>query len=169
MPGMTAYVGLLHIAGPSLFAGYWGRSTETLFIIRHGTRWYNTGDVVQDSPDGYVYLGRRDRMVKRRGYRIELAEIERGLYQHPQVREAAVVAVPDPSAGVRILAFVVPETGARPSIVEMKTFCGRALLAYMSPDRFVFLEALPRTSTDKVDYQALIATQQAAAPARVSS
>jgi non-ribosomal peptide synthetase component E (peptide arylation enzyme) len=59
----------------------------------------------------------------------------------------------------------VPEQGSRPSIVEMKTFCGQALLAYMNPDRFVFLEALPRTSTNKVDYQALIRGQDTPAPA----
>ncbi len=152
--------GLLYMTGPALFPGYWGRSTDGLFIHRHGKRWYNTGDVVQDSPDGYVYLGRRDRMVKRRGYRIELAEIERGLYQHPRVREAAVVSVPDPSSGVRILAFIVPQEGDRPSIIEMKTFCGQVLVAYMNPDRFIFLDALPRTSTNKVDYQALIRSQE---------
>jgi amino acid adenylation domain-containing protein len=153
--------GLLYMTGPALFPGYWGRSTDGLFIYRHGKRWYNTGDVVQDSADGYIYLGRRDRMVKRRGYRIELAEIERGLYQHPRVREAAVVATPDPSTGVRILAFIVAQDGERPSIIEMKTFCGQVLLAYMNPDRFVFLDALPRTSTNKVDYQALVHWQAA--------
>lgn len=156
--------GLLYMTGPALFPGYWGRSTDGLFIHRHGKRWYNTGDVVQDSADGYVYLGRRDRMVKRRGYRIELAEIERGLYQHPRVREAAVVSVPDPSTGVRIIAFIVAAEGDKPSIIEMKTFCGQVLLAYMNPDRFVFLDALPRTSTNKVDYQALIRTQDTGTP-----
>jgi amino acid adenylation domain-containing protein len=160
--------GLLYMAGPALFPGYWGRPTDGLFIHRHGKRWYNTGDVVQDGADGYVYLGRRDRMVKRRGYRIELAEIERGLYQHPRVREAAVVSVPDPSAGMRIIAFIVATEGERPSIIEMKTFCGQALIAYINPDRFVFLDALPRTSTNKVDYQALIRSQDTPAPAPAS-
>ena len=148
--------GLLHIAGRSLFQGYWGRSDSELFFERDGRRWYNTGDVVRENPDvGFEYLGRRDRMVKRRGYRIELAEIERGLYQNERIREAAVVAVPDSAAGVRILAYVAPHPGEQPSIIELKTFCGRALPSYMNPDAFVFLEALPRTSTDKVDYQSL--------------
>jgi acyl-coenzyme A synthetase/AMP-(fatty) acid ligase len=95
-------------------------------------------------------------MVKRRGYRIELGEIEKGLYQHPQVREAAVVAVPDGEAGVRIAAFVTPRPGERPSIIDLKTFCGRQLLSYMNPDTFSFVDALPMTSTNKVDYQALM-------------
>jgi len=163
--------GLLYISGPSVFQGYWNRPTENseTFVERNGRRWYNTGDVVREDPqDGFVYLGRRDRMVKRRGYRIELGEIERGLYQHARIREAAVVATPDPAAGVKILAYLTPQPGERPSIIDMKGFCARHLPAYMSPDVFVFLEGLPRTSTNKVDYQALIrAHGQGGAPAAV--
>ena len=155
--------GLLHIAGESLFQGYWGRPTGDLFFERDGRRWYNTGDVVREIPgEGYVYVGRRDRMVKRRGYRIELGEIERALYQHDRLRDVAVVSVPDSSAGVRIVAYVTPASGVRVSIVELKMYCAQALPSYMNPDAFVFLDALPRTSTDKVDYQRLIATQQTA-------
>jgi amino acid adenylation domain-containing protein len=153
--------GLLYIAGPSVFQGYWNRPQESQapFIERDGVRWYNTGDVVRDDGEGgFVYLGRRDRMVKRRGYRIELGEIERGLYQHPDLREAATIAVPDSDSGVRILAYLVPQGGKKPSIIELKAFCAHALPGYMSPDVFRFLEFLPRTSTDKVDYQALLRT-----------
>jgi amino acid adenylation domain-containing protein len=151
--------GLLYISGPSVFQGYWNRPKENAaaFIERDGLRWYDTGDVVrEDVADGFIYLGRRDRMVKRRGYRIELGEIERGLYQHPQVRESAVVAIPDPGAGVRIVAFVTPQPGPPPTIIELKTFCGHRLPSYMSPDAFIVGEALPRTSTDKIDYQRLL-------------
>jgi amino acid adenylation domain-containing protein len=152
--------GLLWISGASVFGGYWNRPAENAkaFIERDGKRWYNTGDVVRwEDTDGYIYVGRRDRMVKRRGYRIELGEIERGLYRHPNIREAAVVSTPDADAGVKIVAFLstAPETPA-PTIIELKQFCARELPAYMSPDRFTVLERLPRTSTDKVDYQALI-------------
>jgi acyl-coenzyme A synthetase/AMP-(fatty) acid ligase len=94
-------------------------------------------------------------MVKRRGYRIELGEIERGLYQHPQVREAAVIAIPDGVEGVKIAAVIASGGTTRPSIIEMKTFCGARLLAYMNPDLFVFMDRLPMTSTNKVDYQEL--------------
>jgi acyl-coenzyme A synthetase/AMP-(fatty) acid ligase len=94
-------------------------------------------------------------MVKRRGYRIELGEIERALYLHPDVREAAVVSTPDADAGVRITAFLACQEGPKPSIIAMKTFCAGNLPGYMSPDRFIFHDRLPRTSTDKVDYQTL--------------
>ena len=152
--------GLLYIAGRSVFQGYWNRPVENsaAFLERNGTRWYNTGDVVRwDPADGFIYAGRRDRMVKRRGYRIELGEIERALYLHPKIHEAAVIAMPDADAGVAITAFLSchRDAGTPPSIVEMKTFCASHLPAYMSPDRFVFESGLPRTSTDKVDYQSL--------------
>jgi amino acid adenylation domain-containing protein len=154
--------GLLHIAGESLFQGYWNRPTDDLFFERNGRRYYNTGDVVRETEDvGYIYVGRRDRMVKRRGYRIELAEIERGVYQNERIREAAVIALPDAWAGVKIIACVAPQPGPRPSIIELKTYCATALPAYMIPDAFLILDALPRTSTDKVDYQSLIRLNQA--------
>jgi len=153
--------GLLYIAGPSVFVGYWGREEESAACCfeRDGSRWYNTGDVVkQEASDGFIYVGRRDRMVKRRGYRIELGDIESALYRHSQIREAAVVAIPDADAGVKILAHVTTADDARPSIVDLKVFCGKALPAYMSPDAFLFQDSLPRTSTGKVDYQKLVKT-----------
>jgi amino acid adenylation domain-containing protein len=150
--------GLLWIAGPSLFQGYWNRPdvNAALFVEDHGRRWYNTGDVVRDDPrDGLLFLGRRDRMVKRRGHRIELGEIEAALQRHPELREAAVVALEDGEAGVTIRAHVSGRHDAQLSIVALKRWCAGALPASMSPDLFVFHDALPRTSTDKVDYQAL--------------
>jgi amino acid adenylation domain-containing protein len=149
--------GLLHISGPSVFAGYWNRPEETAasMVERNAVRWYNTGDVVRWHPrEGYTYVARRDGMVKRRGFRIEVGEIEQAFYRHPSVAEAAVVAVPEPDATVKIAAFLV-WNGPAPSTVALKTFCATTLPAYMSPDLFVFLDQLPRTSTDKVDLRAL--------------
>lgn len=151
--------GLLYIAGPSVFPGYWGRPNETAaaFLERDGIRWYNTGDVVkQCGSEGFLYVGRRDRMIKRRGYRIELGEVESCLYRHPAIAGAAAVAVPHPEAGVRIVVYLVAPARLRPSIVELKTFCNQHLPAYMNPDVFVFVDVLPRTSTNKTDYQELI-------------
>jgi acyl-coenzyme A synthetase/AMP-(fatty) acid ligase len=93
-------------------------------------------------------------MVKKRGYRVELAEIEAALYRHPQVKEAAVVALGDEENGVRIRAFLSFREG-KPSIIQLKQFCAAHLLDYMIPDQFAILEDLPKTSTDKTDYQAL--------------
>ena len=162
--------GLLYISGPSVFHGYWNRPAEnaTAFIERDGIRWYNTGDVVRwVDGEGYIYVGRKDRMVKRRGYRVELGEIERALYKHPRVSEAAVLAIPDEDAGVRIVACLAAGSGAPVSIIELKAFCGRNVPPYMVPDQFVIRAALPKTSTDKVDYQRLRA--ELAVPLRTSA
>ena len=152
--------GLLHVAGPGLFLGYWKLEDATAARVfeRDGQRWYDTGDVVREvTCEGFVFVGRRDRMVKRRGYRVELGEVESGLYRHSRVREAAVVAIADEDSGVLLRAHLVTEDARPLSILELKTFCASMLPASMVPDRFVFEESLPRTSTDKIDYQALLA------------
>ncbi|GIX28259.1 MAG: hypothetical protein KatS3mg123_2140 [Burkholderiales bacterium] len=151
--------GELCISGRGVMQGYWAlpeRTAVAFLTDENGVRWYKTGDIVAKRDDGnYVYLGRRDRMVKRRGYRVELGEIEAGLYRHPLVKEAAVVALPDEEAGVKIKAFLSCRESKRPSLIELKRFCSEVLPAYMIPDHFVWCEALPKTSTDKVDYQRL--------------
>jgi acyl-coenzyme A synthetase/AMP-(fatty) acid ligase len=86
-------------------------------------QWYRTGDlVVEDPTDGFIYRGRRDRMVKKRGYRVELGEIEACLYQHPNVRQAAVIAIQDEEEGLRVRAFVSPIDGAKLSTIALKRF-----------------------------------------------
>jgi amino acid adenylation domain-containing protein len=151
--------GELVVEGRGVMQGYWAlpeQSSRAFLQGDEGTRWYRTGDVVFEDADGnYVYLGRRDRMVKRRGYRVELGEIEAGLYRHAKIKEAAVVAVPDEEAGVRIRAFLSCREEKHPSLIEMKRFCAENLPPYMIPDTFSWQPALPKTSTDKVDYQRL--------------
>ena len=100
-------------------------------------------------------MSRRDRMVKRRGYRVELGEIEVGLLKHPDIREAAVVALADVESGVRVTAFVSCQQGKALTRIQLKTISSQNLPPYMIPDGFTVLEALPRTSTDKIDYQSL--------------
>lgn len=152
--------GELLIRGGTVMQGYWNlpeRTAQAFHVDGDGGRWYRTGDLVREEPDGtLLFAGRRDRMVKRRGYRVELGEIETALYRHPDIAEAAVVALPGED-GIRIDAFVSRSDGGKGSIIEMKTFCSKELPLYMIPDRFLFLDALPKTSTDKIDYQALAA------------
>ncbi|MBA3341010.1 MAG: amino acid adenylation domain-containing protein [Gemmatimonadaceae bacterium] len=151
--------GELCVSGGTVMQGYWNlpERTEHAFLRDSaGLGWYRTGDVVRESDDGcYDYIGRRDRMVKRRGYRVELAEIEAALYRHPSIAAAAVTASPDEDSGVRLDAFVVCSIGTRCSVIEMKQFCAENLPMYMVPDRFIFREAFPETSTGKIDYQQL--------------
>jgi amino acid adenylation domain-containing protein len=151
--------GELVVTGRGVMQGYWALPEQTgraFLEDRDGARWYRTGDIVIEAPDGdYTYLGRRDRMVKRRGYRVELGEIEAGLYKHPVVKEAAVVAIPDEEAGVKVKAYLSSRDNAHPSLIALKRFCAENLPLYMIPDSFSWLDALPKTSTDKVDYQRL--------------
>lgn len=150
--------GELCASGPGMMTGYWNlrdRTEKAFLKDPSGEKWYKTGDIVIEEADGnYVYISRRDRMVKKRGYRIELGEIEAGLYCHPEVKEAAVIALQN-DEGVRIQAFVSHNGDNHPSIIKLKQFCFQNLPAYMVPDLFIFLDTLPKTSTDKIDYQKL--------------
>ncbi|HRH86373.1 MAG TPA: amino acid adenylation domain-containing protein [Rubrivivax sp.] len=151
--------GELCIAGRGVMQGYWAlpeQSARAFHVAPDGTRWYRTGDIVTEGEGGcFTYRGRRDRMVKRRGFRIELGEIEAGLYRHPAIKEAAVIAVADADAAVSIVAFLSWHGDKRPSLIEIKRFCAENLPLSMLPDRFSWHESLPKTSTDKVDYQRL--------------
>lgn len=151
--------GELCVSGPGVTQGYWSlpEQTTTAFLEDgFGQRWYKTGDVVVEGDDGdYVFIGRRDRMVKKRGYRIELGEIEACLYGHPKVEEAAVIALPGEETGTLIKTFLSFRDGKRPSLIELKRFCAENLPLYMIPDVISFLDTLPKTSTDKIDYQRL--------------
>ena len=151
--------GELCVAGPGIMQGYWNLPEQThKAFLRDpsGERWYKTGDIaVEEAAENYVFIGRKDRMVKRRGYRVELGEIESALYGHPAVREAAAIAISDAETGVRIKAFLACREGKRPSIIELKRFCIEHLPTYMIPDIFHLHDSLPKTSTAKIDYQRL--------------
>lgn len=162
--------GVLHVGGSSLMDGYFGRPAETAaaFVSNPLARGrqellYNTGDwVTLDAAGDYEFLGRRDHMVKVGGYRIELGEVESALFAHPDVRDVAAVAVPDELLGNRIRAVVV--TGERAvETRELSRFCTTVLPRYMVPHEIVVRDALPRTSTDKVDRPRLEAEARAAA------
>ena len=152
--------GELVMHGAGMLKGYYNnpeRTAKAFLVDDDGRRWYRTGDLVIEDEDGvFEFSGRRDRMVKRRGYRIELGEIEANLYRHEGVKEAAVVAFKDADGGVRIKAFVALDHGQRPSEIAMRAFCAKTLPQYMIPDAFGFLDGLPKTSTDKIDYVRLV-------------
>ena len=153
----TGEEGELCIAGPSVLEGYWNlpENTAKAFLPGRNERWYRTGDIVLELPDGdYKFLGRRDRMIKKRGYRIELGEIEAALYRHPEIKEAAVVAFSEEDT-MPIKAFTSTRNGTKLSVIELKKFCSENLPLYMVPDLFCCLDSLPKTSTDKIDYQKL--------------
>ena len=151
--------GELLISGGSVMLGYWNlkeQNDRAFYSDSTGRAWYRTGDIVWEQELGvYVYISRRDRMVKRRGFRVELGEIEVALNNHPDVTEAAVIAKSDTDGQLSVEAFLAWGASGAASVLQLKKYCAGVLPAYMVPDRFRFVEALPKTSTDKVDYQKL--------------
>jgi len=162
--------GELYARGPTVAQGYWAdpERTERGFVTNpfqpaYAERVYRTGDIVVMEPDGnLLFHGRRDRMVKSRGYRIELDEIETVLYQHPQVKEAAVVAVPDEEIGSRIRAFLACADAGADLLPAIREHCAGRLPRYMIPESFELLSELPKTSTGKVDRTTLAAAGRSA-------
>ena len=151
--------GELYVSGGSVMIGYWNlpdQNAKAFHVDDLGQKWYKTGDIVrQDSEGEYLFVGRRDGMVKRRGFRVEIGEVESALYRHPSILEAAVVALPDDANGVLLKAFLGCGRNERPSLIELKQFCNQVLPSYMIPDQFLVLPELPKTSTDKIDVQRL--------------
>ncbi len=142
--------GELLCSGPTVMLGYWGKP-------RHGAGPYRTGDLVKLEENGdYLYIGRRDHMVKVHGHRVELGEIESALLEHEALREAAVV-VHTAGATSRLIAFVSLKDASAPppGLLAMKKHCADRLPRYMIVDRVRCLEALPRTGNGKIDRRKL--------------
>jgi amino acid adenylation domain-containing protein len=151
--------GELYVRGSGLMSGYWGDREKTRRVLvgnpfqsAYDEPAYRTGDLVTIDADGnYVFLGRRDGMVKTRGYRVELGEVEAALYEHPAVREAVVLPVPDEMLGSRLRAVIAADPPGALTRQDVLEHCKRRLPGYMVPDVVEFCQALPRTSTGKVD------------------
>ncbi|MEP0858563.1 amino acid adenylation domain-containing protein [Trichocoleus sp. DQ-U1] len=119
------------------------------------SRLYKTGDLARYRADGTIeYLGRCDRQIKLRGFRIELEEIESVLAQHPQIRDV-VVLIREDEPGPKLVAYLVPQSAAVPTVSELRSYLQQKLPEYSIPSAFVTLESLPLTPNGKVDRQGL--------------
>jgi amino acid adenylation domain-containing protein len=151
--------GELFVSGSTVALGYWNdekRSQERFVIDPRrpslGTRVYKTGDLVRiDGEGNYLFAGRNDHMVKSRGFRIELGEIEIALNGFPAVRHAVALAIPDEIIGNRIIAFVESRTGKDIADRELYDYCSKSLPPYMLPEKIVYVNAMPKTTTGKID------------------
>ena len=154
--------GEIAVAGPTVFAGYLNRPDLTarsrVAVRAGGTEWscHRTGDVGSWGPGGVLrFHGRRDGMIKTRGFRVELGEIEAVLCRHPDVEQAAAVAIPHPEHTNLIRAFVVPRARAGLGETDLRTWLAERLPAYMVPQAVELRDRLPTTTTGKVARRAL--------------
>ncbi|MFE2322583.1 AMP-binding protein [Streptomyces sp. NPDC059385] len=150
-----AGIGELQLTGPTLFSGYLGRPEATAAAYTEDG-WFRTGDIAAvDETDGvHRIVGRASiDMIKSGGYRIGAGEIENALLDHPKVREAAVVGVPDADLGQRIVAYVVADgvTGA-----ELTDFVAAHLSVHKRPREVRFVTAVPRNAMGKPQKKLLL-------------
>ena len=142
-------IGEFVTAGPQVVPGYWRQPEETRHAFPDGR--LRTGDVGFMDDDGWFYLvDRRKDMIVAAGYKVWPREVEDVLYEHPAVREAAVVGVPDSYRGETVKAFVSLRPGAEASAAELGAFCKERLAAYKYPRQLEILEELPKTATGKI-------------------
>ena len=161
-------VGEIVVSGRRLAEGYLRRPdlTARRFVPLSfggvaGERMYRTGDLGRRRADGLIeFAGRSDDRLKLRGYRIEPNEIASVLCEHPAVRQAAIIARPDPSGKSRLVAYIVPNPDsapARPAIstADLHRFATERLPEYMLPSAFILLSEFPRSPNGKIDRHAL--------------
>ena len=153
-------VGELILNGPNIMQGYWKRpeGTDEAFVELEGEKWLCTGDLVSMDEEGYFHFFDRKRdLIKHKGYSVFARHVEEVLYQHPQIKAAGVVGVPDPKVGNVIKAYVVLESEARGKISEEEIveFCRKHLAHYKVPQIVEFRGELPKTDVGKVSRREL--------------
>jgi long-chain acyl-CoA synthetase len=142
-------VGEIAIRGHNVMKGYWRNPEATADVMRDG--WFHTGDMARVDDDGYFFIvDRKKDMIIRGGYNVYPREIEEVLYEHPAVREAAVVGVPHDELGEEVGAAVALKEGANADPDELRAFVKDQVAAYKYPRRIWFVDELPKGPTGKI-------------------
>ncbi|MER7691956.1 long-chain fatty acid--CoA ligase [Streptomyces sp. NPDC097610] len=145
----TGELGEITLRGPKVFAGYWRDERATAAALKDG--WFHTGDIGHVDEDGFLYIDDRKKdMIVSGGENIATPEVERVLYEHPAVLEAAVVGLAHPRWGEVPRAFVVFRPGTKAEAEELREFCQARLAKFKVPARFDVVDELPRTPSGKV-------------------
>jgi long-chain acyl-CoA synthetase len=146
--------GEIVIRGPQVMKGYWNKPQETALVLRHG--WLYTGDIAKKDADGYYYIvDRKKDMIIAGGYNIYPREVEEVLFEHPKIKEAVVIGVPDAYRGETVKAFVVVQNGQSLTAEEIMAFCRKHLASYKVPRIVEFRESLPKSGVGKYLRRAL--------------
>jgi long-chain acyl-CoA synthetase len=141
--------GEIAMRGPFVMTGYWNRDDATRDTIRDG--WFHTGDMATVDDDGYFFIvDRKKELIIRGGYNVYPREIEEVLYEHPAVREAAVIGVPHADLGEEVGAAIALKEGAEATIDELRAFAKERVAAYKYPRRVWLVDELPKGPTGKV-------------------
>jgi len=158
-----AETGEVCVRGSCVAMGYWGDpdKTRASFVDENRQPWltgkiYRTGDLAtMDESGNFHFQGRRDHQIKSRGYRIEIGDVEAALCDVEEVGEAVVVPVPDELIGVRLVAVVALQHGAAAQEADILESVADVLPRYMIPEAVQLRPDLPKTSTGKIDRQAI--------------
>jgi long-chain acyl-CoA synthetase len=143
-------VGEIAIRGHNVMKGYWNRPDATAEAI-DPDGWFYSGDMAKVDDDGcYFIVDRKKELIIRGGYNVYPREIEEVLYEHPAVREAAVIGIPDPTLGEEVAAAVALRTGADATESEIRDFVKANVAAYKYPRRVWFVDELPKGPTGKI-------------------
>ena len=155
--------GELWVRGPQVMKGYWQQPAETANAIT-SDGWMRTGDVARTDDDGYFFIvDRLKDMIIVSGLKVLPRDVEEVFYMHPQIREAAVVGVPNKARGDdTVTAFIVTHTGETIDTEELKTFCRQYLADFKVPRHYEFRTELPKTTVGKVLRRALVQEMTAA-------
>jgi long-chain acyl-CoA synthetase len=154
-------VGEIVIRGHNIMKGYWDRPDATAEAIRDG--WFHSGDLGREDEDGFFFVvDRKKDMIIRGGYNVYPREVEELLYEHPAIREAAVLGVPHSEWGEEVGAAIVLEPGEEVAAEEISAWVRERIAAYKYPRVVWFMEELPKGPTGK------ILKREIEVPARVS-
>jgi long-chain acyl-CoA synthetase len=143
-------VGEIVIRGYNVMKSYWNKPEATAEAI-DGDGWFKTGDMARIDEDGHFFIvDRKTDMIIRGGYNVYPREIEDVLYEHPAVREAAVIGVPHDQLGEEVAAVVALKPGASVTPDELRSHVKEQVAAYKYPRNVWIADDLPKTATGKI-------------------
>jgi len=143
-------IGELAVKGPQVMKGYHNRPDETKMVLT-SDGWLITGDIAKMDEDGWTYIvDRKKDLINASGYKVWPNEVEEVFFEHPKIREVAVIGIPDEKRGETVKAFVVVEPGQTLTLKEMRTFGKEKMAVYKVPTDLEIVEALPKTMVGKV-------------------